>query len=408
MSSSRPASRAARISRTHRLAKPEMVGAVERGQHAVRAVELLEVGEIAPRLQVHPPVPVHPFVGLRPAEKGHGLAEREPDAEHRAVFHGQIREERGDVAAADVRAQRQPAQRDRGYRLVQRRTPEQRAGDVVLDRGGDGAADHVHPADEIDPLLGLVVDVEHEAEDVARVDQADDDDVPGAGNLVGEERLDDARLHELADGAFLRAAGQLLVPRRGGQRPEIPVVMLHDADLDQAVQRPVDDRLRPAGEPFDPVDGVPLNRVPGDFLQDGIEHGIAGFRRVHEDQRFEIGVDPPVQREVRERGAHHRAVQIPARHLVEIAGLFVEEHQDELLDQAQLLGRHGAVGHRFPCATVRRGCGLYPVSRPPSPHSATWPPLRRIPLNCDKYRSRRGVGEYFRCTCHPLPNRKKR
>ena len=269
-----------------------------------------------------------------------GLPKGRPDAEHRAVFHGQVREEGGNIAAADVRAQHQPAQRDRGYRLVQLRTAKQRAGDVVLDRGGDGAADQIHPADEIDPLLGLVVDVEHEAEDVARVDQADDDDVPGAGNLVGEKRPDDARFHELADGAFLRAAGQLLVPGRGGQRPVVPVVMFQDVGLDQPVKEPVDDRLRLAGEPFDPVLRVPLDRLGGDLLQDGIELGIAGFRRVRQEQRIEIRVDAPEQRELRERCADHRTVQVPAGHLVEIARLLVEQHQDELFRQAQLLRCH--------------------------------------------------------------------
>ena len=162
-----------------------------------------------------------------------------------------------------------------------------------------------------------MVDVEHEAEDVARIDKTDDDDVPGVGRLVGEERLEDARPYELADGAFLGTPGILLAPRRVGQRPEIAVVMLQNIQLDQAVEGVVNDRLRLAGKPFDPVHGVPLKGLPGDFLQDGIEHRIACLRRVGEDQRIEIGVNAREQGEFREHRAHHRAVQIPAGDLVE-------------------------------------------------------------------------------------------
>ena len=52
------------------------------------------------------------------------------------------------------------------------------------------------------------------------------------------------------------------------------------------------------------------------------------------------------ERELGESGADHGAVQIPAGHLVEIAGLLVEEHQNELLGQVQLLGRPACIGHR--------------------------------------------------------------
>ena len=384
-----------RIGRPHGLAKPEMIGAVERRQHAVRAVDLLELGEIVPGLQVKPPVPVDPAVRLRPGEEGHRPGERRTDLEHRAVFLGQVREQRRHVAAPHMPAQQRPAQGDDGYCLEQRGPPEHRAGDIVLDRGGDRTADQVHPADGIDALLGLLVELEHDAEDVARIDQADDDDVPRVGDLVGEQRLDDARLDELADGALLGGAGQLLVPSRGRQGPEIAVVMLQDSQPDQPVERLVDDPLRPAGEALDPVDRVPLGRFVGDLRENRVEHGIAGLRRVDEDQRIEVRVDAPEQRELRQHRAGDGAVQIPAGNLVEIAVLLVEEHQNELLGQAQLLRRRGRIRHRFPCKINRRagrsrhppaiemGCrppagkrapspggrGLYPDLRESSPHS---------------------------------------
>ena len=80
--------------------------------------------------------------------------------------------------------------------------------------------------------------------------------------------------------------------------------------------------------------GVPLDRLFGDFLEKGIENGVAGFRRVDEVERIEIRVDARKERELRQHRAGDGAVQIPAGNLVEIAVLLVEEHQDELLGQA--------------------------------------------------------------------------
>ena len=116
-------------------------------------------------------------------------------------------------------------------------------------------------------------------------------------------------------------------------------------NVDQAVQGQVDDRLRPPGEAFDPVLGVPSIRFVRDLLQNGIEGGIAGFRRVQQMQRIQIRVDARLEGELREHRADDGAVQIPARDLVEIAVLLVEQHQDELFGQAQRLGRHGRVRH---------------------------------------------------------------
>ena len=142
----------------------------------------------------------------------------------------------------------------------------------------------------------------------------------------------------------------------GGQRPEIAIFVLEDADLDQAVERLVDDPLRPGGEPFDPELGVVRLRIGRDFLEDRVGGGIARRRPVQQGERLEIRVDARAKGELRQHRAGHGAVQVPAGHLVEIAGLPVEEHQDKLLRQVQ--GRIGrrTVGHRLcpPRLRVRR------------------------------------------------------
>ena len=66
---------------------------------------------------------------------------------------------------------------------------KQRAGEVVRHRGGYGSASQLHPADELDALLRLFVELKDEPKHVTRVDETDYGDVPGVGNLVIEVRL---------------------------------------------------------------------------------------------------------------------------------------------------------------------------------------------------------------------------
>ena len=222
-------------------------------------------------------------------------------------------------------------ERNLRYAPRQGRGAAHRADNVLLDRLGYGTADQVHPADEPDPLFRLFVEFEHEAEDVACVDEANDDHVPRIGNRVGENGLADACPDELACGALFRIP--LRKPVRGGQRPEVAGMVFQDLPAHQIVQRQIDDRLDPRGEPFDPVTGVPLNGFVGNFLQQRVQCGIAGLRSVQQDQRLHVRVDAGQEREFGKRGAGDGALQSPAGNLVEISGLVVEEHQNELVGQ---------------------------------------------------------------------------
>ena len=115
-------------------------------------------------------------------------------------------------------------------------------------------------------------------------------------------------------------------------------MVLQDLQVNQAIQRQINDRLRTGSEPLDPVLGVPLNGFARNFLQDGVQDGVARLRLVQKDQGLHIRVNARVQRQFREYGADDGAVQIPAGYLAKVAALFVEEHQDELVGQTERLG----------------------------------------------------------------------
>ena len=174
-----------------------MICPVHGRHHAVRSIDLLEVGEVVLGSQVHAPVPVHPVVRGCPGEEDHRFLERRMYLEHRAVLLCEVRKEGGDVAAAKMGAEQHLGQRDVRDLLREGGASKQRSGDVLGDRLGYGAAYQVHPADRLDALLYLVVELEHEPKDVARIDERDDDDVPRIGYLVVEDDLADARSDEL-------------------------------------------------------------------------------------------------------------------------------------------------------------------------------------------------------------------
>ena len=105
----------------------------------------------------------------------------------------------------------------------------------------------------------------------------------GIRNLVLEEHVADARVDELKRGAF----GSLV----SSQRPEVAVVVFQDLPVHEAIQTQINDRLRKGRQPFDPVLGVPLNWFGGDFLQNGVQGGVARFSRVQQEQGIEIRIN---------------------------------------------------------------------------------------------------------------------
>ena len=330
-----------------RLSIPEVVGAVEGGQQPHPAVDLLEVLQIVPGSQVHTAVTVHPVIRLRAHKTDHVLREGRLDLEDRAELLLELRKERGQVAGANMLAAQQPPQRDDGDLLGQGGLPEQPRGDVLSDGISDGPPDQVHPADVLDPLLGFLVELEDEPQDVAGVDETDDDDVSRVRDLVVEDGLADTGLDVLDGRANLGARVDSHPPCGPGQRPEIAVVVLQDLQVAQVVQCHVDDRLRMGSESLDPVLGVALIRLGRDPVEDRVERGIAGSGPVQEDQGLHVGVDASHERQLGEGRADDGTVQVPARNLAEVAALLVEECQDEFVDQAQRLGHHTACGtHR--------------------------------------------------------------
>ena len=210
---------------------------------------------------------------------------------------------------------------------------KQRAGEVVGDRIGNGPAYQIHLADELDALLRLVIELEHEARYVARIDQTDNDDISRVRDLVVEDHLADARIDELYSSAFLGAVEQFRMSGGGSERPVVAGVVFQDIQVNQAVESRVNNRLRTGSKPFDPLLGVSLNRFASDFLQNGIQSRVARFRPIHKVQGFHIRVDSRQQRQLREYGTDDGAVQVPAGYLVEVAALFVEERQDEFFGQ---------------------------------------------------------------------------
>ncbi len=268
-----------------------MIGTVQGGQDAGRTVNLLEVAEVVPRSQVHAPALMHPAVCLESGQEDHGRREGRADLEHRTVLLRKVSEERVQVAVSNMRVQQQLGQRNRRNLPGKGRTSKGRAGEVLRDRSGQGAADQVHLADELDALLRLVVELEYETKDVAGIDEADDDDISRIGNLVGEDDPADPRSYELACSALFRLAVQFPTPSGRSQRPEFAVVVFQDLQVNQAIQNRINDRLRTGSEPFNPVLGVPLTRFGCNFFQNEVQGRVAGFRLVHKEQGFHVRVD---------------------------------------------------------------------------------------------------------------------
>ena len=176
--------------------------------------------------------------------------------------------------------------------------------------------------------------MEYEAEDVTRIDEADNDDISRVRDFVVEDSLADSRFDELNGGAFRGDAEQVCLPGSARQRPEVAVVVFQNLQVNQPVQSRINDLIRLVSEPLDPVLGVPLDWSGCDFLQYGVQDWVARFCRVHKEQRFHIRVDAGFEGQLCKYGANHGAVQRPAWHLVEVSVLLVEEHQDELFGQA--------------------------------------------------------------------------
>ena len=220
------------IGRRQGLAEPEVLGAIQRGQYSRRALDLLEVRKVVLSSQVQASPPMHPAICLRSGQDDHGLGKRRPDLKHRPVLLCEVRKQRGNVAGANMPIEQHLAQGDCRNLLGQTGVSKHRAGQIVRDRSGDGPADQVHVADELDALLRLFVKLEHEAKDVARVNETDNDDVSRVWNLVVENRIADARLYELHPSAVLGVVEHFRLPGIGSQRPEVAVVVFQDIQMD--------------------------------------------------------------------------------------------------------------------------------------------------------------------------------
>ena len=226
-----------------------MIGSVQGGQDAGRAIDLLEVAEVVPGSQVHAPALVYPAVCLESGQEDHGIREGRADLEHRTVLLRKVPEERVQVAVSTMRVQQQLGQRNRRNLPGKGGTSKGWAGEVLRDRRGQGAADQVHLADELDALLRLVVELEYETKDVAGIDEADNDDISRIGNLVGKNRLHDTQLYKLTCRIFYSVAGQFRLPDRLSQCPEFTVVIFQNLQVNQAVQNRINDRFRTGSEP---------------------------------------------------------------------------------------------------------------------------------------------------------------
>ena len=143
-------------------------------------------------------------------------------------------------------------------------------------------------------------------------------------------------------------------------------MVFQDVQVNEAVQRQVDDGFCTRGEPLYPVLGVVLARFARDLLQDGVQGRVARFCPVDDEQALDICVDAAHEGEFREYGAGDGAVQVPAGNLVKVTALLVEEHQDELFRQAERLGCHtfGGKSHRSRSPSTSHNFGpLVPVTK---------------------------------------------
>ena len=111
-----------------------------------------------------------------------------------------------------------------GQRGTSKQWPDEVFGDGLTDRAGD----QIHLANELDSLLCFLIEHENEAEDIARIDKRDDDDVPRVGNLVIEDHVGDARLDELKRGVVSRAGEHLGLPCHARQRPVVAFVLIQN------------------------------------------------------------------------------------------------------------------------------------------------------------------------------------
>ena len=324
--------RLARVGRLQRLAVAEMVGAVHRVDRARRAVDLVDAAEVILRAQVHSPLAMRPLVRFQTGQHDQRLPERRAQLEDRAVLLRQRGEKRRQPARAHIAIEHQLAQRNRRDLLGQRSAAQHRRGDAVAHRVPDRVTDQVHAADQLDPLGERIVELIDVAQHIAGVGQRDDDHVARVGNLQGEDDPPHAgldELHLLAVVVHGRLQGEV------GDRPELTGMVFEDAALNQSVQAAREDLARLRRQTLDPVADIVRFRLSGDFGQDRVQQRIAGRHVIEQDQRVHVGVDPADQREFGQGRADHRAIQIPAGHLVEIARLLIEQGEDQLLGQRQ-------------------------------------------------------------------------
>ena len=188
-----------------------MVRPVQRGQYSGRAIDLLEVRKVVSGSQVQASLSMHPAIRLCPCQDNHWLDERRAQLEHGAVLSCQVREERGNISAPNMRIEQQLPQGDDRYFPGKAGASKQGTGQVLSYRIRDGAAYQVDIGDRLDTRLHLVIELKYEPHDVARLEEADDYDFSRVGNHVVEEHSSDARGDEL-HGVAVLAIGAEVAP----------------------------------------------------------------------------------------------------------------------------------------------------------------------------------------------------
>ncbi|MCY4088378.1 MAG: hypothetical protein OXG37_16195 [Actinomycetia bacterium] len=195
-------------------------------------------------------------------------------------------------------------------------TSEQRASEVLSDRSNDRMVKQFQLGDDLDTLLRLVMEQKDEAQDVARIEGTDNDDISRAGNLVAEDHRADTRCSQLHRCTLPVADVEIGLPNGLRYWPEVAFVVLQNMQVSKAPQSEIDDHLCTRSEPVDPELRIPWNHFSYNFLEDW------GRGRGHSlllgsgDRGFHIHVYARDKREFREHCADQGAFQLPPGYLV--------------------------------------------------------------------------------------------
>ena len=161
----------------------------------------------------------------------------------------------------------------------------------------DGLADEIHPGD----LVGAIADLldfpvmEDDLEEVAGVDDADDDDIARIGYLVAEQDARDAAL----DLALLPIVDDRIAPRL-----EHPENLLLHALQDPSIHEAIDEVAHDLRHVLRGSSSTSIRRTfrfrgrdPG---EEPVQHLVAHRRRIDHEEPLRIGIDPVGEREIHE------------------------------------------------------------------------------------------------------------